>query len=182
MPHRKARIALASIVAALLITLAVAGATAGARATKHHTKPPACAVFRVSGKVATPLRLHVDALRAYPLHEVDVTFQAGAATQSHHYKGALLTDVLASAAPTYDPAVKNDSLRFFAKAVGSDGYAAIVSFGEIDPNFGANQVLLAYDEDGTDLCAAGPRLVVPGDVKGGRYVSNVVNVHVGRAG
>jgi hypothetical protein len=56
------------------------------------------------------------------------------------------------------------------------------SFGEIDPNFGANQVLLAYDEDGIDLCAAGPRLVDPGDVKGGRYVSNVVKVHVGRAG
>jgi hypothetical protein len=43
-------------------------------------------------------------------------------------------------------------------------------------------VLLAYDEGGIDLCSAGPRLVVPGDIKGGRYVSSVVNVHVGRAG
>jgi hypothetical protein len=69
-----------------------------------------------------------------------------------------------------------------AKAVGSDGDAAIVAFGEIDRGFGANRVLLAYDEDGTDLCAARPRLVVPGDIEGGRYVTNVVNVHVGRAG
>jgi Oxidoreductase molybdopterin binding domain len=182
MPYRKARRAVLALGAALLITFAVTGASAGARSTMHHTKPPACAVFRVSGKVATPLKLHVNDLRSYPVHEVDVTFQSGTGTQSHHYVGALLTDVLASAAPTYDPTVKNDLLRFYAKAVGSDGYAAIVSFGEIDPGFGANQVLLAYQEDATDLCAAGPRLVVPGDIKGGRYVSNVVNVHVGRAG
>jgi hypothetical protein len=43
-------------------------------------------------------------------------------------------------------------------------------------------VLLAYAEDGNDLCADGPRLVVPGDIGGGRYVSEVVRVKVGRAG
>jgi hypothetical protein len=61
-------------------------------------------------------------------------------------------------------------------------YAAIVSWGEIDPGFGANNVLVAYEEDGKDLCTTGPRLVVPGDIKGGRYVSGVVRLQVGRAG
>src|SRR5262249_32030560 len=112
----KARVSFAAIAAVLLLALAVA--TAGAHVGRHHAKAAACAAFRVSGKVATPLRLRVDGLRSYPAHEVDVTFQAGTATQSHHYEGALLTDVLASAGPTYDPAIKNDLLRFFAKAVG----------------------------------------------------------------
>lgn len=138
--------------------------------------------FRVGGQVANPLRLHVDDLRSYPAHEVDVTFQSGSGTQQHHYIGALLTDVLATAAPTFDPTIKNDALRFFVEAVGADDYAAIVSWGEIDPNFGAKQVLLAYDEDGNDLCSVGPRLVVPGDIKGGRYVSTIVRIKVGRAG
>ncbi len=43
-------------------------------------------------------------------------------------------------------------------------------------------MLVAYDQDGTDLCSAGARLVVPGDIKGGRYVSNLVRLQVGRAG
>jgi hypothetical protein len=74
--------------------------------------------------------------------------------------------VLATAQPTFDPNIKNDALRFWVEATGSDDYAAIVAWGEIDPGFGAKQVLLAYEEDGVDLCTAGPRLVVPGDIKG----------------
>jgi hypothetical protein len=132
--------------------------------------------------VARRQKLHVDDLRSFTPHTVDVTFQAGSSTQTHHYVGALLTDVLNAAQPQFDPAIKNDFLRFWVEATGSDDYAAIVSWGEIDPNFGGRQVLLAYQEDGNDLCAAGPRLVVPGDLRGGRYVSNIVKVKLGRAG
>jgi hypothetical protein len=128
------------------------------------------------------MRLRVDDLQAYPVHQVDVTFQAGSQVQQHHYIGALLTDVLTAAGPNFDPTVKNDALRFAVKAIGADGYAAAVSWGEIDPNFGAKQVLLAYNEDGNDLCSVGPRLVVPGDIKGGRYVSTIVRVKVVRIG
>ncbi|MGH8929436.1 MAG: hypothetical protein ACRDZO_02055 [Egibacteraceae bacterium] len=42
--------------------------------------------------------------------------------------------------------------------------------------------MLAVSEDGRGLDAEGPRLVVPGDVKGGRYVTNVIRITVGRAG
>lgn len=48
------------------------------------------------------------------------------------------------------------------------------------PDFGNRAVLLATAEDGKTL--AQPRLVVPGDVKGGRYVTDVVGLHVVRAG
>ena len=86
------------------------------------------------------------------------------------------------AVPRFDPAVKNDSLRFWIAATGSDGYHAIVSWGEVDPGFGATNALLAVLRDGKPLDDAGPRLVVPGDVRGGRYVTGVVEVRLGRAG
>ena len=167
----------AAAAAVMLVVAAVATA-----AVRPHSKAPQCATFRVTGKVAQREKLHVDDLRSFTPHTLDVTFQAGSSTQTHHYVGALLTDVLNAAQPQFDPTVKNDFLRFWAEATGSDDYAAIVSWGEIDPNFGGRQVLLAYQEDGNDLCSAGPRLVVPGDLRGGRYVSNVVKVKLGRAG
>jgi len=180
MKFRPFRLAVLSVGAAVLCAAALVG---GATATPSaQAAASSCAKFRVSGKVANPLTLRVDALRSYPRHEVDVSFQAGPTVEHHHYVGALLTDVLATAQPQFDPAVKNDALRFWVKAIGSDRYAAIVAWGEIDPNFGNKEVLLAYKEDANSLCAAGPRLVVPGDIRGGRYVTNVVEVKVGRAG
>jgi hypothetical protein len=182
MTRRSIRIAVIGALTALLVSAAVAVASTRAQhRVSHHPPQSSCAVFRIVGQVADRLRLHVDDLKSYPAHTVDVSFQAGAATQQHHYVGALLTDVLATAQPTFDPTVKNDQLRFWVSATGSDDYSALVAYGEIDPGFGAKQVLLAYQEDGTDLCTAGPRLVVPGDIKGGRYVSNVVKVRVGSA-
>ena len=71
---------------------------------------------------------------------------------------------------------KNDLLSFAVLAVGADGYAALVSYGEVSPDFGNRGILLATAEDGTALDR--PRLVVPGDVKGGRYVSDVTELRV----
>jgi hypothetical protein len=76
--------------------------------------------------------------------------------------------------------IKNDQLRHYVTATGSDGYQALVAYGEIDPNFEAKNVLLAITPDGASLADAGPRLVVPGDKRGGRYVSNVVRVRLDR--
>ncbi|WP_028067465.1 collagen-like protein [Solirubrobacter soli] len=65
-------------------------------------------------------------------------------------------------------------------ATGADAYAAIIAWGDIDPNFGnRGDILIAYDERNDDVAGSqyaslgnvGPRLIVPGDVKGGRYVS-----------
>ena len=41
--------------------------------------------------------------------------------------------------------------------------------------------MLAVSQDGQPLDNDGPRLVVPGDIHGGRYVSNVVAVRLERA-
>ncbi|MFC6010446.1 hypothetical protein [Nocardia lasii] len=51
-----------------------------------------------------------------------------------------------------------------------------MAWGEFDPGFAATPVLVAYREDEVDLAA--PRLVVPGDIKGGRYVSELTSLTV----
>jgi hypothetical protein len=60
----------------------------------------------------------------------------------------------------------------------SDAYQALVAYGEIDPSFEGKQVLLATTQDGVSLADQGPRLVVPGDIAGGRYVTGVVKVRI----
>jgi hypothetical protein len=64
----------------------------------------------------------------------------------------------------------------------TDAYRALVAYGEIDPNFENKDVLLATSEDGRQLDTDGPRLVVvPGDIAGGRYVTNVNRVFLQKA-
>jgi DMSO/TMAO reductase YedYZ molybdopterin-dependent catalytic subunit len=90
--------------------------------------------------------------------------------------GVYLRDILDAAEVNYNPDVKNDTLSMYIVATGSDGYQAIIAYGEIDPSFAGQPVLVAYEQDGQPLTAL--RLVVPGDKHGGRYVSNLVSLEV----
>ena len=130
------------------------------------------------GDVNNPSTQTVADLAKLPQHKVRVKFLSGK-VERHTYRGRYLYDVVNQAQPDFDPDIKNDKLRFYVAATGSDGYAAIVSWGEIDPDFAGRKVLLAVSEDGRSLAADGPRLVVPRDRHGGRYVSNVVSIRVG---
>lgn len=67
-------------------------------------------------------------------------------------------------------------LNTWVAAVGSDGYVATVTPAEA--RVGARPLLISLNEDGMVL--AQPRLVTDGDVKGGRYVSGVVDLVIGR--
>lgn len=170
------------VIAAVALGGAATAAPAPASGAKTVAVRPAHQpVVTVGGQVARPLRLTVsDLRRRWPGHVEKVSFGSESGTEHHTYRGALLTDVLASAKPRFDPAVHNDALRFAVRVGATDDYAAVVAYGEIDPSFGATPVLLAVSEDGTPLTR--PRLVVPGDVKGGRYVSDVNTVRLQRLG
>ena len=111
---------------------------------------------------------------------VDVQFQSSKGTEQHRYTGVRLWDVLQHVGLQLDTNRKNDQLRKYVVVTAKDGYEVVIGLGEIDPNFGARPVLLAWEEDGTRLAGdRGPfRLVVPGDVRGGRYVTGVVRIEV----
>ncbi|ONH33759.1 MULTISPECIES: hypothetical protein [Protofrankia] len=64
----------------------------------------------------------------------------------------------------------------------SDGYESVWSWGEIDPNFGGRQVLVAVSEDAAPLDDEGPRVTSPGDLHGGRYVFGIVSIKLVKVG
>ena len=78
-----------------------------------------------------------------------------------------------------DPAIKNDVLGMYVVATGSDGYKAVFSMGELDADFGAEPDMIAFEDNGAPLTGNGfARIVVPDDVKAGRWVSNLVSLEV----
>ena len=150
-----------------------------APASRPGATPPASSVT-VTGAVARPLTLTTADLRRFPVRVAWVRYESGSGSERHTYVGARLLDVLNQAQPRFDPAVHNDKLTFAAVVSATDGYRAAVAWAEFDPDFAGTEVLLAYREDGARLDR--PRLVVPGDRRGGRYVSDVVDVTLLAAG
>ena len=135
--------------------------------------------------VARPATYNLAALQALPKTTVTATYTAGGGPVTDTYTGVSLWTLLNSAGLITDPTIKNDVLRQYVEAVGSDGYAAIFSLGEIDPAFGGSTTLpdlVAYADTNGQLGTDGPdgfaRMVVPGDAAGGRYVSSLVELEV----
>lgn len=128
--------------------------------------------FAVSGAVKTPMRFDLAALQALPAS----TQTVGGAS----YTGVSLWTLLNTTTGLQtDSTLKNPSLSMYAVATGSDGYKALVSLGEIDPGFGNRGALVAYSVNGAPLGANGvARLVVAGDTKLGRSVSNLAAIEV----
>jgi hypothetical protein len=158
-----------------VLVLAAAAALPGASAAPPEAAKTV-ATFHVRGTVTTPLVLRLHDLRALPQHTETVTFQAGPVSETHVFRGPYLRDVIGLAGPVFDPAIKNDSLRHVVAVTGSDGYRVVVAWGEIDPGFEGKPVLVAIKQDGALLTAPGPRLVVPGDLRGGRYVFGIADI------
>jgi DMSO/TMAO reductase YedYZ molybdopterin-dependent catalytic subunit len=136
--------------------------------------------FTVGGAVQSRVTFAPADLQALP----HVTLSAETRTRqgsrgTHEYTGPLLKDVLDKAKLTTDPSRKNDTLNRVVTAVGSDGYRATVAYGEIDPDFGNQRVIVAVAMDGKPLGADGAaELVVPGDKLAGRWVKNLVSLTV----
>lgn len=131
---------------------------------------------RVQGAVTEPLNLTSESLRNFPLRTLRDSSESSAGLQEHDYQGAAFIDVLNAAQPKFDPAVLNGALRLAVVVTGSNGNVVTFSWGELAPEFGGEEALLAHTEDGEPLTM--PRLMIPGDEKGGRYVTDVVKVDV----
>ncbi|MGT2491691.1 molybdopterin-dependent oxidoreductase [Cupriavidus basilensis] len=116
--------------------------------------------FRISGAVMRPSSFELAALQAMPARLLG---SAGNTT----YTGVSLWDLINAADISVNRAVKNDILRGYVVATGSDGYHVVISLGEISPEFGNQPDLIAYRANGAPLTSNGfARLVVPNDIKG----------------
>lgn len=101
-------------------------------------------------------------LARLPAQTLTVSFQGPSGTQTHTETGPPLLEVLVAARQW-------PGLSTAVVAVGTDDYAAAVTPAEA--YVGGRPLLLSLTENGAAL--AQPRLVTDGDVKGGRYVSDV---------
>jgi hypothetical protein len=142
--------------------------------------------FQVTGAVTSPTTYSLAGLQGLPAVTQTDTLLAGNSAQTHIYTGATLWGVL-NASGIVVNANKNDVLNRYVLATGSDGYKVVLSLGELSPNFGNRPDLAAYSEwvNGTPTLLGSDgfaRVTAPGDVKGGRYVSNLVDLDVRSSG
>jgi hypothetical protein len=130
-----------------------------------------------STAVGTPLTVingkHVVTLSAallarLPKETLKVSFGGPTGVQTHTEVGPSLGTVLA-AAGIWFPTVNT-----WVAGVGNDNYAATVT--PFEQYAGGRPLQVSLNEDGQ---AIQPRLVPDGDVKGGRYVSGMVDLYVG---
>lgn len=140
-------------------------------------------VFHLTGDVTKRSSFDLEALQALPVTKESVTHFAAGAAVTQSFTGTLLWDLLQSVGIVVDPNVKNDILRKVVIVTGSDGYETAFDAGEIAPNFGGAQIMVAYAVDRQPLGKDGfARIVAPGDKAGGRFVSNIVKIEVQEAG
>ena len=138
----------------------------------------------LSGDVADPTIVTPETLAALnnsvTMTATYVSSHEGTITDT--YTGVSLWTLIEDAGLLTDPHVKNDLLNFIVVGTGSDGYRAIISVGEIAPQFGNQPVLVAYADTighlGPGGRASAMQLVVPGDTQVGRYVENLVSLEV----
>lgn len=143
------------------------------------TLPDDHTTLTIDGQVLNPLTLTAADLQSgYSSQTVDVTFLSGEETVSATFTGVPLWQLLSAAQANLNADVRNDRISTFLIVTSGDGYQAVISWGEIDPEFGAQPILVAYEQDGAPITGdqGSFRLVVPGDARGGRYVSGVVNI------
>lgn len=132
----------------------------------------------ITGAVQHPQTLSIADLEKQPPVTVHVSLITGHGPEVGDFTGAALWPFLQSIG-TVDAPGKNTSLRHTITISGSDGYAIALSYGELNPDLGNANAILAYQKNGQPLDPKGGiRLIVPNDKHAARAVHNVVSVTV----
>ncbi len=136
----------------------------------------------ISGLVKQETTLTVADLQALPNEFLEVTYTSGGEPQDHTFTGTSFLGVIESIGLDVEEDARNPLLSIVFIITASDGYQVAISGGELDPDFGNEAIYLAWEQDGAPLAVDDNggqiRLVVPGDTRGGRYVSGIVSVEV----
>jgi DMSO/TMAO reductase YedYZ molybdopterin-dependent catalytic subunit len=162
----------------LLLSLTIVLALCWASAAPAADDAPAVSAITVTGAVEHEGDVSIDELRKLPTTAETVFFHTGHGGTMGSFTGATLWSLLQKVGLRTDPAVRNELLHKYIVAVGSDGYYAVLALAEIHPEFGGDQVIVAYEQDGKPLGDGGARLIVPGDKGGGRNVMKLKSIAV----
>jgi DMSO/TMAO reductase YedYZ molybdopterin-dependent catalytic subunit len=129
----------------------------------------------LDGKVKRPQHWTLDDLHKMPARHADVTYLTERGPVSASFTGVPLWSLI-EAAGGIDDAGKGAAIRHAIRITAKDGWVVVTSTGEIAPDFGGKQALVAYERDGKPL--DGFRTVIPGDKHGARDARDVVTITV----
>lgn len=135
----------------------------------------------IHGQLHRPLALTVVQLRErWRQQRAEVVFDCATnGPQCHTFEGPLLRDVIDAAGPTFDARRRKDRSRYLLAVAGGDGHHTVLSWAELDADFGDAPILLATAMDGRALDRSGSQLVVPSDRCGARYISAITGIWFG---
>ncbi|MGI4975318.1 MAG: molybdopterin-dependent oxidoreductase [Janthinobacterium lividum] len=176
-PDAAARTA-ATLALALLLAMPAARARAPEAAPMDMAPAGPAAnstTLAITGRVARPSTLDIDALRAMPSATVALDAAPGHGERHATYTGVPVWTLLDAAGLLDEPGRKT-FLQHTVLAHGQDGYAVALAIGELDPRFEGKQALVAYAEDDHPLPSL--RLVLPGDRRAGRSVHDLAGLEV----
>jgi DMSO/TMAO reductase YedYZ molybdopterin-dependent catalytic subunit len=136
-------------------------------------------VLIVGGEVPRPLNLTAQQfaqLRRQTIHAKDRDGKEA------EFAGVLLVDVLKAAGVKFGSDLRGPAMAHYLVVEAADGYRAVFSLPEIDPDFNDHIILLADRRDGRPLGEdEGPlRVVAVGEKRHSRWVRRVVALKVGR--
>ncbi|MFI6095385.1 molybdopterin-binding protein [Lentzea sp. NPDC051213] len=132
----------------------------------------------VTGDISSEWVISTTDLDAHAGAGVDVPYVTRRRREVHHVQGVQLHSLLTRVQLRTDTGHKMDHLSFVVLVESADGYRALLSWAEVDPEFGACAALLATRYNGRRL--ARPTLVVPRDGRASRYVRDVCQVRLSR--
>jgi hypothetical protein len=120
----------------------------------------------------TPAEFHA-------LPHVTVMVHNGHTNTDESYSGVPLATLLAMVNAPTGKELRGESLAVYVIATGTDGYSAVLSLAEADPNFHGGQVLVADACDGRPLGKNGPfQLIVSEDKHPARWVRNLDSIEL----
>ena len=152
------------VAAALVVAVLLAGSAAAQSPT-----------LTLDGKVKHAQHFVLDDLKKLPAQHADVTYQTDRGPVTASFTGVLLWSLI-EAAGGLDDSEKNAAVHHAIRVTAKDSYVMVTSTGEIAPDLGGKQALVAYERDGKPLDDF--RIVMPGDKHGARNVRDVITITV----
>lgn len=129
----------------------------------------------LDGKVKQARHWTLGDLHNMPAQHAEVTYQTDRGPVTAGFTGVPLWSLI-DAAGGLDDTGKGAAIRHAIRITAKDGWVVVTSTGEIAPDFGGKQALVAYERDGKPLDDF--RIVMPGDKRGARNARDVVTITV----
>jgi hypothetical protein len=139
-------------------------------------EPAQPTMLKVEGAVPTPLTLTSEDLAKMPRATATLASDGGTDT----YEGVRLYDILVKAGWQFGRMPAGKGTPVCILATGKDGFQAVFSVGELDPQLAGEKVIVADKLNGQPLPNRYKpfRIVVPGDKKHARSIYSLVTLDV----